>query len=276
MDAAEKISVEDEAVDKKIFKDCSKIAFYRRQKQRLSKKSTYRALLDSVTEGKESTRFQIINEAAKARCQNQSPPAMDAFKGKEATVQEDPQELSARQHTAQKGAEEPDKQGQVIQDVSNVAPKTENSEDPLEQTQCSACLQVFTGDNTSGSFSKGAGISLSTSMKLSLASSSKNGTLPNQPPPQQMRNNYYLLTRTVSAEMARNRQLIGELAKQSEAYLDRLIVLGEHANAQRELASVLHRESVLAINQLATTMEGAISALQQFNELDHSLNPGRS
>nr|XP_033707436.1 neutral alpha-glucosidase C isoform X5 [Tursiops truncatus] len=67
MDAAEKeeISVEDEAVDKNIFKDCSKIAFYRRQKQRLSKKSTYRALLDSVTEGKESTRFQIINEAAK-------------------------------------------------------------------------------------------------------------------------------------------------------------------------------------------------------------------
>ncbi|KAJ8776887.1 hypothetical protein J1605_015064 [Eschrichtius robustus] len=67
MDAAEKeeISVEDEAVDKNIFKDCSKIAFYRRQKQRLSKQSTYRALLDSVTAGKESTRFQIINEAAK-------------------------------------------------------------------------------------------------------------------------------------------------------------------------------------------------------------------
>ncbi|XP_060004120.1 neutral alpha-glucosidase C isoform X3 [Lagenorhynchus albirostris] len=70
MDAAEKeeISVEDEAVDKNIFKDCSKIAFYRRQKQRLSKKSTYRALLDSVTEGKESTRFQIINKAAKPVC----------------------------------------------------------------------------------------------------------------------------------------------------------------------------------------------------------------
>ncbi|KAB0395427.1 hypothetical protein E2I00_005230, partial [Balaenoptera physalus] len=125
--------VEDEAVDKNIFKDCSKIAFYRRQKQRLSKQSTYRALLDSVTAGKESTRFQIINEAAK--------------------------------HMAQKGAEEPDKQGQVIQDVSNVAPKTD-FEDPLEQTQCSACLQVFTGDNTSDSFSKDAGISLSTSMKL--------------------------------------------------------------------------------------------------------------
>lgn len=77
------------------------------------------------------------DNAVQVRCQNQSPPAMDAFKGKEATVQEDPQELSARQHMAQKGAEEPDKQGQVIQDVSNVAPKTENSEDPLEQTQCS-------------------------------------------------------------------------------------------------------------------------------------------
>ncbi|KAM8781438.1 neutral alpha-glucosidase C isoform 1-T1 [Rhynchonycteris naso] len=61
----EEISVEDEAVDKDIFKDCSKIAFYRRQKQQLSKKSTYQALLDSVTIGKDSTRFQIINEATK-------------------------------------------------------------------------------------------------------------------------------------------------------------------------------------------------------------------
>ncbi|KAI4583115.1 hypothetical protein MJG53_008328 [Ovis ammon polii x Ovis aries] len=67
MESAEKeeISVEDEAVDKNIFKDCSKIAFYRRQKQLLSKKSTYRALLDSVTTGKDSASFQIINETAK-------------------------------------------------------------------------------------------------------------------------------------------------------------------------------------------------------------------
>ncbi|XP_043327505.1 neutral alpha-glucosidase C isoform X3 [Cervus canadensis] len=67
MESAEKeeISVEDEAVDKNVFKDCSKIAFYRRQKQLLSKKSTYRALLDSVTTGKDSARFQIINEPAK-------------------------------------------------------------------------------------------------------------------------------------------------------------------------------------------------------------------
>ncbi|XP_070653444.1 neutral alpha-glucosidase C isoform X4 [Bos indicus] len=57
--------VEDEAVDKNVFKDCSKIAFYRRQKQLLSKKSTYRALLDSVTPGEDSARFQIINEPAK-------------------------------------------------------------------------------------------------------------------------------------------------------------------------------------------------------------------
>lgn len=63
----EKISVEDEAVDKNVFKECSKIAFYRRQKQLLSKKSTYRALLDSVTTGKDSARFQIINEPAKVR-----------------------------------------------------------------------------------------------------------------------------------------------------------------------------------------------------------------
>ncbi|XP_005211697.1 neutral alpha-glucosidase C isoform X4 [Bos taurus] len=67
MESAEKeeISVEDEAVDKNVFKDCSKIAFYRRQKQLLSKKSTYRALLDSVTPGEDSARFQIINEPAK-------------------------------------------------------------------------------------------------------------------------------------------------------------------------------------------------------------------
>ncbi|XP_059560291.1 neutral alpha-glucosidase C isoform X5 [Myotis yumanensis] len=64
----EEISVEDEAVDKNIFKNCSKIAFYRRQKQQLSKKSTYQALLDSVTTGKDSTRFQIINEATKPVC----------------------------------------------------------------------------------------------------------------------------------------------------------------------------------------------------------------
>lgn len=39
----------------------------RRQKQQLSKKSTYQALLDSVTIGKDSTNFQIINEATKVR-----------------------------------------------------------------------------------------------------------------------------------------------------------------------------------------------------------------
>lgn len=61
----EEISVEDEAVDEGIFKDCSMIAFYRRQKQQLFKKSTYQALLDSVTIGKDSTTFRIINEATK-------------------------------------------------------------------------------------------------------------------------------------------------------------------------------------------------------------------
>ncbi|XP_041602470.1 neutral alpha-glucosidase C isoform X4 [Vulpes lagopus] len=67
MEAAEKeeISVEDEAVDKNIFKDCSKIAFYRRQKHQLSRRSTYQALLDSVTTGKDSTKFHIINETTK-------------------------------------------------------------------------------------------------------------------------------------------------------------------------------------------------------------------
>lgn len=67
MEAAEKeeISVEDEAVDKTIFKDCGKIAFYRRQKQQLTKTTTYQALLGSVDTEQDSTRFQIISEATK-------------------------------------------------------------------------------------------------------------------------------------------------------------------------------------------------------------------
>lgn len=85
----EEISVEDEAVDEGIFKDCSTIAFYRRQKQQLFKKSTYQALLDSVTVGKDSTTFRIINEATKIKCQNQSPADLDAFSRKETTVQDD-------------------------------------------------------------------------------------------------------------------------------------------------------------------------------------------
>lgn len=61
------ISFQDEAVDKSIFKDCNKIGFYRRQKL-LPRKNTYRALLDSVTSGKDSTKFQIINEVNKTIC----------------------------------------------------------------------------------------------------------------------------------------------------------------------------------------------------------------
>ncbi|XP_045756239.1 neutral alpha-glucosidase C isoform X10 [Mirounga angustirostris] len=70
MEAAgkEEISVEDEAVDKNIFKDCSKIAFYRRQKQQLSRRATYQASLDSATIGKDSTKFQIISETTKPVC----------------------------------------------------------------------------------------------------------------------------------------------------------------------------------------------------------------
>lgn len=58
---------------------------------------------------------------------------------------------------------------------------------------------------------------LSISMKLPLAFSPKpdeNGTLPKQPPPQQMRHNYHLLADTVSAEMARSGQLIWKLSTQ--------------------------------------------------------------
>ena len=57
---------------------------------------------------------------------------------------------------------------------------------------------------------------------------------------------------------------------QSEAHLDRLIVLGERALTQRELANILHGESVLALTQPVATVEGAVGALQQFLEiLDH-------
>lgn len=43
---------------------------------------------------------------------------------------------------AQKEVEKPNKQGQVIQDVSNMAPSTENFEDPLEQTLCSGIRNI--------------------------------------------------------------------------------------------------------------------------------------
>lgn len=67
MAAAEKeeISVEDEDVDKNIFKDCSKIAFYRRQKRWLSKKPTWRASLGSVTTGEDCIRFPVTSEETK-------------------------------------------------------------------------------------------------------------------------------------------------------------------------------------------------------------------
>ncbi|XP_021796159.1 neutral alpha-glucosidase C isoform X5 [Papio anubis] len=223
-----------------------------RQKQWLSKKSAYQALLDSVTTDEDSTRFQIINEASKVRCRDQSPATLDAFKGKETTVQEEPQDLSTRQHLAQKEAEEPDKQGQITWDISNVAPKTENFEDLLEQTPCSASLQGFTRDSTSNSFSKDAGISPSISVKLPLASSSEpneNEALPNQPPSQQMRHDCHLLASTVSAEMARKRQLIWKLARQSEAHLDRLIVLGEQVTLLAEIYGIEGNIFRLKINE---------------------------
>lgn len=141
-----------------------------------------------------------------------------------------------------------------------------------------ACLQVFNRDNTSSSFSKDVGMDVSEHLhEVTLASSSKpdeNGTLPNQLSPQQMRHNCYLWASTISAEMARNRQLIWKLAKQSEACLDRLIVLGNGLMPSMNLPTF--SISVLAINQLTATVEGAVGALQQFNELlDHPLNSGR-
>lgn len=79
-----------------------------------------------------------------------------------------------------------------------------------------AYLQVFTRDSVVSSFSKDAGVSPSTSMKIPLASSAKpdeNGTLPNQPTPQQMRHQYHLLASIGSAVMTRNRQLFWVLSQ---------------------------------------------------------------
>lgn len=46
----------------------------------------------------------VRDNAVQIRCQTQNPPDLDdAFNGKETTVQEDPQDLSTRQHMVQKG-----------------------------------------------------------------------------------------------------------------------------------------------------------------------------
>uniref|UniRef100_A0A8C0IMP5 Glycoside hydrolase family 31 N-terminal domain-containing protein n=1 Tax=Chelonoidis abingdonii TaxID=106734 RepID=A0A8C0IMP5_CHEAB len=58
-------SVQDEAVDKRSFKNCNHIAFYRRQKLLLPGKSLYQGLLDSVTLCNDSVKLQIINEKNK-------------------------------------------------------------------------------------------------------------------------------------------------------------------------------------------------------------------
>lgn len=80
----------------------------------------------------------VRGNAVQIRCQNRSPPDLDAFSRKETTVQDNTQDLSTRKHVTEKGqTEEPNKQDQVIQDVSNMAPKTENLEDPLKQTSSS-------------------------------------------------------------------------------------------------------------------------------------------
>ncbi|KAM4667279.1 neutral alpha-glucosidase C isoform 5-T5 [Amazona ochrocephala] len=63
------VSVQDEAVDKSTFKKCNQIAFYRRQKLLHPGKSSYRALLDSVTLSDENVKFQIIHEENKVLLQ---------------------------------------------------------------------------------------------------------------------------------------------------------------------------------------------------------------
>lgn len=230
----------------------------------------------------------LKDNVVQLRHRDQSLGDLDTLMEEESRVQEVPQDLTIRQHPTWWEAEETE--------VSHLPIKTENDEEPVDQTP--GCSQDFTC-NTSCSFLKEEDVPLSPSMAtagvsckaependtcqppsfLPFASSKADGDgpLPNQPPPRRIRQRRRSLANTISAEMARNRRLTWDLAKRSEAHLDRLIAIGERANAQREVDNVLRRESVLAVNQLATTVEGAISALHQFNELlDHSLNPGKS
>ncbi|XP_074088192.1 uncharacterized protein LOC141520488 [Macrotis lagotis] len=219
---------------------------------------------------------------------DQSLGDLDTLMEEETRVQEVPQDLTIRQHPTWWEAEETD--------VSHLPIKTENDEEPVDQTP--GCSQDY-ACNTSCSFLKEEDVPLSptiTTAGVSCKAEPKNdtcqppsflpfassqadgdGPLPNQPPSRRIRQRRRSLANTISAEMARNRRLTWDLARRSEAHLDRLIAIGERANAQREVDNVLRRESVIAVNQLATTVEGAISALHQFNELlDHSLNPGKS
>ncbi|NXN99771.1 GANC glucosidase, partial [Rhinopomastus cyanomelas] len=62
-------SVQDEAVGKSTFKECSQIAFYRRQKLLRPGKSLYRAVLESVTLSDINVKFQIIHEENKVPLQ---------------------------------------------------------------------------------------------------------------------------------------------------------------------------------------------------------------
>ncbi|XP_072842320.2 neutral alpha-glucosidase C [Pogona vitticeps] len=64
-DSQEKISVEDEAVDRSEFKTCKQIAFYRRQKSLCPGKPLYRVILDTV-ELTNTVKFQITSGDCKA------------------------------------------------------------------------------------------------------------------------------------------------------------------------------------------------------------------
>ncbi|XP_031449409.1 neutral alpha-glucosidase C [Phasianus colchicus] len=64
-------SIQDEAVDKRNFKKCNQIAFYRRQKLLRPGKSLYRALLDTVSLSDENVKFQITHEENKVLLQGE-------------------------------------------------------------------------------------------------------------------------------------------------------------------------------------------------------------
>uniref|UniRef100_F6VCZ2 Myb/SANT-like DNA-binding domain-containing protein n=1 Tax=Ornithorhynchus anatinus TaxID=9258 RepID=F6VCZ2_ORNAN len=88
-------------------------------------------------------------------------------------------------------------------------------------------------------------------------------TSPRQPPRGRTRRRRRSVASTIALEMAENRRLARVLAERMEERLDRLIAIGEQANAQQGAANELRREAVVAATRLATAVEGATGALHR-------------
>ncbi|XP_038597425.1 zinc finger and SCAN domain containing 29 [Tachyglossus aculeatus] len=88
-------------------------------------------------------------------------------------------------------------------------------------------------------------------------------TSPRQRPRGRTRRRRRSVASTLALEMAENRKLARVLAERMEERLDRLIAIGEQANAQQGAANQLRREAVVAATRLATAVEGATGALHR-------------